>query len=111
MSFSQSNFYVGEYEGQVLPELVLSVPTPFDFTVSVNSSNVNLSSKLCVYYCVKTCIVNICMHTGLQLVCAWFVKKIAFVCDICRYGTNHPQLNNKHVHTNMTRLCAAYAKA
>ena len=76
MSFSQSNFYVGEYEGQVLPELVLSVPTPFDFTVSVNSSNVNLSSKLCVYYCVKTCLVNICMHTGLQLVCAWFVKKL-----------------------------------
>ena len=53
MSFSQSNFYVGEYKGQVIPELVLSIPAPFDFTVSVNSFNVNLSSELCVYYCVS----------------------------------------------------------
>ena len=48
LSFSQPNFYVKEHEGQALPKLALSVPAPFDFTVYVESSNVDLSSELCI---------------------------------------------------------------
>ena len=46
LSFSQSVYYVGEYEGQVLLELLLSVPAPFDFTVNVSAISFNLSSEL-----------------------------------------------------------------
>lgn len=46
--FTQSKFSVGEYEGQVLPELALSVPVPFDFIVFVDISKTDLSSELSI---------------------------------------------------------------
>ena len=45
LSFRQSKLYVDEYDGQVVPELVFSIPAHQDFTIYVGSFDEQLSSE------------------------------------------------------------------
>lgn len=45
LSFSQPVFNVNENEGPAQPELALSVPAPFDFTVHIETRNIDLAGK------------------------------------------------------------------
>ena len=53
VSMAKRYLYFDEFEGQVLIELVLSTPVPFDFTVYIDSHWLTISSELRVYYFVK----------------------------------------------------------
>ena len=48
LQFSHLVFNVNENEGTAWPELALSVPAPFSFTVYIQSANTDLSGKLCI---------------------------------------------------------------
>ena len=53
VSMAERYLYFDEFEGQVLIELVLSTPVPFDFTVYIDSFWATISSELHVYYSVQ----------------------------------------------------------
>lgn len=59
MQFSESSRNVGEHEGQLIPELILSVPVPFDFTVHVIVGVISILSELFVYCFVNSYVVKI----------------------------------------------------
>ena len=56
--FSKPVFSFYENEGLAKPELALSEPAPFDISVTVESVNINFSSKLCSLLVFKIKILN-----------------------------------------------------
>ena len=46
--FVEQNYYVDEYQGQLLAELALSTPVSFDFTVYVSIASISISSESCI---------------------------------------------------------------